>query len=165
MQSVDAGCGRLVKLGVRKVSEAWYEEADNVETWDTNKLSSSDRKVLLTHWGGEAVAKLDLCQLYRRRLLETTGFAMTADGTDDNLISLEGLDGPHTSMNADDDMEPRDDVQPLSPADEEHREGSCDENGEDETEGDYISRVRGSDDAATPDDDDLDADEKTLPVQ
>ena len=116
VQSVDAGYGRLVKLGVGKALEAWYEEGDNVEKWGTNKLSSSDSRVLLTHWVGEAVAKLDSDQLYRRHLFDKTGLMMTADGTDDNLINLEGLDGPYTFMNADDSREPRDDVQPFSPA-------------------------------------------------
>ena len=116
MQSVDAGYRRLVKVRVEKALEAWYEEGDNVEKWDTNKLSSSDRRVLLTHWVGEAVAKLDSDQLYRRHLFDKTGLIMTADGTDDNLINLEGLDGPYTFMNADGGREPRDDVQPFSPA-------------------------------------------------
>ena len=45
-------------------------------TWEkgnTNKLSSSDRRVLLTQWVGEAVAKLDSDQLYCRCLFEKTG--------------------------------------------------------------------------------------------
>ena len=67
-------------------------------------------------------------------------------------------------MNDDDGREVRDGVQPFSPADEEHPEGSSDEDGKDETEGDFTSRVRGSDDVAMPDDDDLDADETTLPL-
>ena len=75
------GYGGLVKVGVGKALEVWYEEGDNVKKSDTNKLSSSDRRVLLTHWVGEAVAKLDMDQLYRRRLFEKTGLAMTADGT------------------------------------------------------------------------------------
>ena len=137
-----------------------------MKKWDTNKLSSSDCRVLLAHWVGEAVAKLGADQLYRRRLFETTGLAMTAEGTDDNLINPEGLDGPYTFTNADDGREPRDDVQPFSPADEEHPEGSSAEDDEGETEGDYTSRVRGSDSIAIPDDDDdLDADETTLPLE
>ena len=31
MREVDAGYGRLVKLGVRKALIAWHEEGDNVE--------------------------------------------------------------------------------------------------------------------------------------
>ena len=62
---------------------------------------------------------------------------MTADGTEDNLINFEGLDGPYTFMNVDDGREARDDVQPFSPADEEHPEGSSDVDDENETEGDY----------------------------
>ena len=70
---VDAGYGRLVKFEVGKALEAWLEEGDNVEKWDTNKLSASDRRILLTHWVGDAVAKVDSDQLYRRRLFERIG--------------------------------------------------------------------------------------------
>ena len=66
-------------------------------------------------------------------------------------------------MNADDGREVQDNVQPFSPADEEHPEGSSDEDNEDQTKGDYASPARGSDDVAMPDDDDdLDADDKQL---
>ena len=70
VQPVDAGFGRLVKLEVEKALEAWLEKGDNVGTWDTNKLFASDRRILLTHWVGDAVAKVDSDQLYRRRLRE-----------------------------------------------------------------------------------------------
>ena len=88
---------------------------------------------------------------------------MTADGIDDNLINFKGLDGTYTIINADDGTEPRNDVQPFSLAHEEHPEGSSDDDDGGGTEGDYTSRVCGSDDAAMPDDDDdLDADETIL---
>ena len=149
-----------------KALEALLEKGENVETWDTNKLSALDRRVLLTHWVGEAVAQVDSDQKYRRRLFEKTGLAMTADGTDDDLINLEGHDGPYTFMDADDGKEPRDDVQPFAPADEEHPEGSSDEDDEEETEGADTGRVRRSDGLAMlDDDDDLDAGETTLPLE
>ena len=44
---------------VGKALQAWYVEDDNMDKWDINKLSSSVRRVLLTHLGGEVVAKLD----------------------------------------------------------------------------------------------------------
>ena len=108
----------LVKLEVGKALKAWYMRQRGKVGY--NKLFPSDRRVLLTHWVGEAVAKVDSDKLYRRRLFERIGVAMTADCTDDNLINLEGLDGSYTLMNAGDGREPRDDVQPFSHADEEH---------------------------------------------
>lgn len=45
------------------------------------------------------------------------------DGTDDNLMNFEGLDGPYTSMDAEDCEQLRGDVVPIAPADEEHPEG------------------------------------------
>ena len=73
VQSVDTGDRRLVKLEVGKGLEAWYEEGNNVETWHPTKLSSSNRKVLLTHWVGEAVTELDANQQCRRRFFERLG--------------------------------------------------------------------------------------------
>ena len=52
-------------------------------------------------------------QLYRKRLFEKAGLAMTADGTDDNLINLEGTDGPYTLMDAVDGKRLPDDVLSL----------------------------------------------------
>ena len=83
-----------------------------METWDTIKLSYSDERVVPTHRVGEAFAKLFSDLMYRRHQLKTTGVATTADGIDDNLISIECLDGPYTFMNAYDGRESRDDVQP-----------------------------------------------------
>ena len=64
---------------------------------------------------------------------------MTEDGTEDNLINFEGMDGPYNFMNVDDGREARDNVQPFSPADEAHPEGSCDLDDDNETEGDYTN--------------------------
>ena len=166
MQPGDAGYGRQVKLEVGKALEAWLEKGDNVEKWDTNKLSASDRRILLTHWVGDAVAKVDSDQPYRRRLCEKTGLAMTADDTDDNLINLDSLDGPYTFMDTENDKELREDEQSFPPAYEEHPERSSEEDDEEETGGDYTRRVRGSDDIAMlDDDDDLDAGETALPLE
>ena len=66
-------------------------------------------------------------------------------------------------MYADDAKVPPDDVQPFSPADNEHSEGSSDEDDEEETEVVDTRRVRRSDDIAMLDnDDDLDAGDATL---
>ena len=45
VQTVDAGYGRLVKLGLGKALEAWFEDGDNVESCDTNNLSASGRRI------------------------------------------------------------------------------------------------------------------------
>ena len=136
-----------------------------MEKGDTNKLPASDRRISLTHYVGDAVAKFDSDQMYLRRLIEKTALAMTADGTDDSLINLEDLDWPSTFMEAANDKEPLEDEQPFPPADEEYPKGSRDEDYE-ETGGDYTRRVRGLVDLVLlGDDDDLDAGEKSLPLE
>ena len=72
----------------------------------------SDQRVVPKHWVGEAAAKLVSDLMYCRHQFKTTGVATTADGVDDNLISIECLERPYTFMNAYDGRESRDDVQP-----------------------------------------------------
>ena len=85
-------------------------------------------------------------------------------------INLDGLDGPYTLMNAYDGREPRDDVQPFSPAAKSIPRSRATRMTRTKrrvkTETDYTSRVRGWDDVAFPNDDyDLDADETKLRLE
>ena len=43
-----AGYGRLFKVLVGKSLNAWLLNGDNVERWESNKLTASDRRVLIT---------------------------------------------------------------------------------------------------------------------
>ena len=116
VQPVDAGYGRLVKVHVGKALNVWLLNGDNVETWESNKLTSSGR-ILITQWAGEAGKQIDRDIRYRRRLFEKTWLAMTADGSDDNIINLEGVErGTYSFMGVDSTPEPLEDVLPISPA-------------------------------------------------
>ena len=102
VQPVDAGYGRLFKVLVGKSLDAWLLNGDNIERWESNKLTASDRRVLITQWVGEVVKQIDSDIRYRRRLFEKTRLAMTADGSDDNLINLEGVEqGTYSFMDVD----------------------------------------------------------------
>lgn len=65
-----------------------------MERRERNKLSASERCVLITAWAGEAVAHIDSLPDYRRRLLEKTTLAMTVDGSGEYPINMEGHSGP-----------------------------------------------------------------------
>ena len=60
----------------------------DLEKWECNKLTASDRRILITQWTGEAAKKIDSDTAYRRRLFEKTELAMTADVSEDDLINL-----------------------------------------------------------------------------
>ncbi|CAN0327885.1 unnamed protein product, partial [Hapterophycus canaliculatus] len=66
-------------------------DSDNVERWESNRLTVSDRRILFTQSVGRAAEKIDRDISYRRRLFEKTGLSMTEDGSDDGLINLEGV--------------------------------------------------------------------------
>ena len=52
-----------------------------MELRGSNKLTASQRRILMTQWVGEAAKKIDVEMgvEYRGRLLENTGLAITAD--------------------------------------------------------------------------------------
>lgn len=102
LQPVDAGAGRMLKVEVGNQQDAWLEQSDNIERWESNKLTASDRRVLTTQWVGAAMQKLDEREEYRFRLFEKCGMAMTVDGSGDDRINLEGLDKPYSFMSEED---------------------------------------------------------------
>ena len=57
------------------------------------KILPKERRVLLTHWAGEAYSKLCLPEYddLRWRIFVRTGCLLTADGSDDHLVAPEGL--------------------------------------------------------------------------
>ena len=59
--------------------------------WENPKgLSASDRRILLANWFYNAcVRALEGCA--KRKYFEHAGALLTADGTDDELIKLEGV--------------------------------------------------------------------------
>jgi hypothetical protein len=91
LQPVDAGLGRQVKLYMGEAMDEWLEHDDNLNKWEGNELSASDRRVLMTHWLGAAWAKAMGKPETVRKYFEHTGALMTLDG--DHGVSLFKFDG------------------------------------------------------------------------
>ena len=45
VQPVDARVGRMLKVEVGRQLDIWVGRADNLEKWESNKLTASDRRV------------------------------------------------------------------------------------------------------------------------
>ena len=93
-QPIDSGYGALMKRLISQQQDAWLECDENMEKWIGNqKLTASDRRVLITHWVGEAnkVLQGDNYASFRRGCFLRTGCLITADGSDDDKIKPEGL--------------------------------------------------------------------------
>ena len=69
--------------------DAWLDDPDNLEKWEDNTLTASDRRILLANWYYNAVQKA-LKGDAKRKYFEHAGALLTADGSDDHLIKLEG---------------------------------------------------------------------------
>ena len=134
VQPIDAGYGRLVEVYTGQALDEWLGHGKNLQKWECNALTASERRVLITNWVGEATERIDKLSygqargrtssredtgvrpLYRHRLFEKTGTAMTADGTGDDKISLEGLEEGfrYTFMDVEDQTVMEGSVDPAS---------------------------------------------------
>ena len=83
---------------VSKIQDEWLEHDENIDLWLGNleeKLDTKRRRILITHWVGEAYEKL-MSDDYSQSLchsFEKTGCLITADGSDDLMIRPEDLRG------------------------------------------------------------------------
>ena len=85
----------MLKVLVGQKHRMWLDESENVDRWYENQTpyTAMDRRILITHWVGDAWETL--CgpnyEHLSKRCWETTGCLITADGSDDDKISPEGL--------------------------------------------------------------------------
>ncbi|KAK3247403.1 hypothetical protein CYMTET_43098 [Cymbomonas tetramitiformis] len=91
-QPVDQGYGREVKREMDVCQEDWLEDDHNLERWEDNKLTTSDKRVCLTHWLGESCETVNsTCNLFG--YFQKGGLLMTVNGEGDGMITPEGTEG------------------------------------------------------------------------
>ena len=141
----------MLKVEVGRQLDVWLGQADNLEKWESNKLTASDRRVLITQWMGPAMDIVDNRPDYRFRLFEKCGMAMTVDGSGDERITLEGLNKPYSFMDAEDSSDDEEASETGSDDDESVGDGGTDlEGGGD---GDNSGERMEDDDSSYKDDD------------
>ena len=57
VQPIDRGLGRQVTIYIGQQLDEWLEDDNNLDKWEDNKLSASDRRILLATWYDKAVRK------------------------------------------------------------------------------------------------------------
>ncbi len=99
-QPIDAGIGAALKQLIAQAQDDWLDDEDNLDAWegcDESKfvLTAKMRRILITHWVGDAWERLTTHPDYHdtfKRCFETTGALITANGSRDELINpLKGM--------------------------------------------------------------------------
>ena len=91
-QPIDQGEGYLIKKLMGQELDKYLEQSDNLTKWQSS-LTAGERRILITHWLGEAWETVGLnYPNYRKKLFEKTGLLMTVDGSEDHLIKPDGFD-------------------------------------------------------------------------
>ena len=70
--------------------DEWLDDDDNLAKWEDNTLTASDRRILLANWYYKACKKA-LEGEVKMKYFQHAGALLTADGSDDDLIKLEGV--------------------------------------------------------------------------
>ena len=91
VQPIDAGFGKQMKAKIGEAMEEWLEEDENLDMWH-DSLSAKQRRILVTQWTGKAWRKLSSDKMFAKKLFIKTGCLMTADGSDDDMITPQGLE-------------------------------------------------------------------------
>ena len=109
----DAGYGKDVKHETGREMDEWLDVEDNLERWESGKLSASDRRILMTIWAANAKARADKKHYAMWRYFERTGALISADGSGDDMITMEKLPpGVPTYVFADPELEARELAEP-----------------------------------------------------
>ena len=89
--------GKMLKTKNSSLQEQWLEQDENIDLWtgnsEKNKLDVMQRRILITHWVGNAYNQLmgEEYSKRRYRCFEKTCSLITADGSEDTQIIPEGL--------------------------------------------------------------------------
>jgi hypothetical protein len=96
-QPADAGPAQIVKVLTGKAQQLWLEDDENSELRFGHErgFSAKDRRILITHWVGQAWKEFcgEKYNSFRLKSWQKTRCLMTADGSEDDLVKPEGLDG------------------------------------------------------------------------
>mgnify|MGYP007125043723 CR=1 FL=1 len=102
VQPIDDGAGQQYKVYIGQAEDAWLEDDENLRKWENEELTASDRRILLANWYVEAHHRIVKSRAIRK-YFEHTGALLTADGTGDDLIRLEGMPKGHIFTWVDDE--------------------------------------------------------------
>jgi hypothetical protein len=70
--------------------EKWLEDDENLQKYENNELTASDRRILIAQWYCKAYHRSNQGTA-NRKYFEHAGALLTADGSGDDLIKLEGV--------------------------------------------------------------------------
>ena len=74
------------------VQDEWCDaNPTNYEQWEDGKFTASERRILFSHWYAEAVERVNKNVDALEKYMGHAGLLMTADGSDDDKIKLEGF--------------------------------------------------------------------------
>ena len=91
-QPVDAGCGSLLKCKFRDTMDQWLSKKKHDEEYYDTGMTAQRRRVMTLQWLAAAwkTCSNDGYERARTSWWRRTGCGMTADGTGDDMVKIQG---------------------------------------------------------------------------
>jgi hypothetical protein len=72
--------------------EEWLEDEENLNLWENGKLKESEKRILISKFVGAAwEKKISRSDFSTDIYFQKTGCLLTLDGSEDNLVHVQGL--------------------------------------------------------------------------
>ena len=94
VQVVDQGIGKMVKSFMGKCHTQWLQGEGVLEKWCRGEVTTSQRRVLLTQWFGDALDHVHNKFNIVKSAVQT-GLGLYGDGTNRHEIKLQGVTGAY----------------------------------------------------------------------
>lgn len=91
-KTIDTGCGKMLKTKIEEAINRLLKEGDNLDLWH-DKLTAKHRRILMTKWKAATWRGQRKDKPFFKKLFQKTGCLITVNGTDDDLVEPQGLDG------------------------------------------------------------------------
>jgi hypothetical protein len=90
VQVLDVSINKIIKNYIEEAEDLWIDQ--NMEKWKSGQVSVGERRVLMTHWVGEAWEKLH--REHKQTIINTfrhVGLSLNPDGSEDNELNIRDL--------------------------------------------------------------------------
>ena len=113
VQPVDVSFNKPFKSAVEQLANQHMQE--NLDTYFKGDISASARRILFTQWVGQAWEEVSADKEMIIRRFKKCGIALAIDGSEDEEINIQGIDG--YNVEDDDDKEFTDEEDPFADCD------------------------------------------------
>ncbi|KAK3285298.1 hypothetical protein CYMTET_7088 [Cymbomonas tetramitiformis] len=93
LQPVDRHFAQYLKTLIAAALEQWLEDDNNLAKWESGQFTASERRILLTHWCGQAWEKVSKMHDFAEKSFKGSGCLLTVDMSELKAVAPQNVPG------------------------------------------------------------------------